>query len=201
MSFDALAKAKAGSWAEYTMTMNGKPQTMKMKYSMVEKTDKTMAIEVDSATPMGSILVHMGFAADGPDNWKMVAARMQMGASPPQDLPKEQMGQGGIKRGDSIGKLVGTESVKTAVGTFNCKHYQRDAQGPGGPQTIDMWMNDKALPTGMVKLGDQKGVTFVLSATGNDAKAKMDMNAKATTATPPPSAPPSSPPPSATPKK
>jgi hypothetical protein len=178
VSFEAVSRAKAGSWAEYTMSMNGKPQTMKMKYSIVEKTDKNMALEIDSQTPMGAILAHMAYESTGPDAWKLVKARMQMGTTAPQDLTAEQMQQGGIKKTDSLGKLVGNESVKTPVGSFQCKHYQQDKQTPMGPAKIDLWISDKAVPTGMVKMADGKGVEFILTATGSDAKAKMDMNAK-----------------------
>jgi hypothetical protein len=178
VSFDAVNKAKAGSWAEYTMSMNGKPQTMKMKYALVEKTDKTMALEIDSQTPMGAILAHMAYESTGPDAWKLVKARMQMGAAAPQDLTAEQMQQGGIKKTDSMGKLLGSESVKTPVGSFACKHYQQDKPSPMGPVKIDLWISEKAIPTGMVKMADGKGVEFLLTALGTDAKAKMDMSAK-----------------------
>jgi hypothetical protein len=188
MSYEALAKSKQGQWAEYTMSMKGQPQTIKMRYALVEKTPKTMGLEVDSQTPMGPVLMHMQFDQAG-TQWKLHKARMQLGANPAQDMPQGQLAGGDIKKGDLPGKLIGTESIKTPAGTFSTKHYQKQVQVPGGQgaSTIDVWMNDKAMPTGLVKMSDAHGATAVLTAMGSDAKPKMDMT-KATTA-PAPAAP------------
>jgi hypothetical protein len=179
ISYDALAKSKPGQWAEYTMTAKGQPQTIKMKYSLVAKSDKAAAFEIDSQTPMGAVLLHMAYEPGGADTWKLVKARMQVGANA-QDMPAAQLSQGGIKKGDVFGKLLGTEDVKTAVGSYSCKHYQKplpaEAGAPAGA-TVDVWMSDKALPTGMVKMADSRGAEAILTATGGDAKAKMDLNA------------------------
>jgi hypothetical protein len=172
LSYEAVAKSKNGQWAEYTMSMKGQAQTIKMKYAIVEKTDKTLALEVDSQTPMGPVLMHMAFEPVGVDAWKLTKARMQMGTSV-QDMPPAALAQGGIKKNDAPGKLIGTEEVKTAVGSFSCKHYQKVAPKEAGGSTIDMWMNDKVLPTGLVKMADSRGAEAVLSAVGTDAKAKL----------------------------
>jgi hypothetical protein len=181
ISYDALAKSKAGQWAEYTMTAKGQPQTIKMKYSLVAKSDKAAAYEIDSQTPMGAVLLHMAYEPGGADTWKLVKARMQVGANA-QDMPAAQLSQGGIKKGDVFGKLIGTEDVKTAVGSYSCKHYQKplppESGAPAGA-VVDVWMSDKALPTGMVKMADSRGAEAVLTATGGDAKAKMDLSVPA----------------------
>jgi hypothetical protein len=184
LSYEAVAKAKAGQWAEYTMSMKGQPQTVKMKYAIVEKSAKTIALEVDSQTPIGPVLMHMMFEPAGPESWKLVKARMKMGPST-QDMPAAALSQGGIKKSELPGKLIGTEEVKTAVGSFSCKHYQKVTPKEAGGSTIDLWMNDKVLPTGLVKMTDSRGAEALLTATGSDAKAKMDMNAPAPTATAP----------------
>ncbi|HEX4457093.1 MAG TPA: hypothetical protein VIA18_03940 [Polyangia bacterium] len=188
ISFDALAKSKAGQWAEYTMSAKGQPQTIKMKYALVAKTAKEAAFEIDSVTPMGPVLLHMTYEPAGADGWKLVKARMQMGPNA-QDMPEGQLAAGGIKKGDVFGKLIGTEQVKTAAGSYSCKHYQKpmpaDAMSPT-PGTIDIWISDKALPTGMVKMVDsQHGAEAVLTSAGGDAKAKMDITAPLPGATPP----------------
>src|SRR5205807_9515471 len=67
MSYEALAKAKPGAWAEYTMTMKGQAQQIKMRYAVVEKTDKQMALEIDSSTPMGDMHMAMTFEPSTPD--------------------------------------------------------------------------------------------------------------------------------------
>lgn len=188
MSYEALARSKPGQWAEYTMSMKGQPQTIKMRYALVEKTPKTMGLEVDSQTPMGPVLMHMQFDSAG-TQWKLQKARMQLGANPPQDMPAAQLSGGDIKKGEPPGKLVGTESVKTPAGTFSTKHYQKQVQVPGqGASTVDVWMNDKAMPTGLVKMADAHGAEAVLTAMGTDAKPKMDMS-KAATPAPAPAAP------------
>lgn len=190
MSYEAVAKAKSGSWAEYTMSMKGKagqaaPPTIKMKYALVDKSDKAMGLEIDSATPMGQMAIHMNFEAATADSWKLVKARMQMGQNPPQDMPAAALATGGIKKNDPPGKLVGSETVTTPVGKFETKHYTRVMPPEQGGSTIDVWMSDKAVPTGLVKMTDSRGAEIVLTATGNDAKPKMDMTKPAATATPP----------------
>jgi hypothetical protein len=198
MSYEAIAKAKAGAWAEYTMSMKGQQQQVKMKYAVVEKTDKSLAIEVESATPMGPVLMHMAFEGAPPDAWKMTKMRMQMGTNPAQDMPAAALTVGTIKKGESPGKLVGSEKVTVAGGTFDTKHYTRTLPPDQGGTTLDMWMSDKAVPTGLVKMKDSRGVEGSLTAMGTDAKAKMDMTKPAQQAqipggpggAPPPSAPP-----------
>src|SRR5262249_58174163 len=68
------------------------------------------------------------------------------------------------------------EKVKVPAGTFECKHYTRVMPKEAGGSTVDLWMSDKATPTGLVKMADSRGVEVVLSSTGSDAKAKMDMS-------------------------
>jgi hypothetical protein len=180
MSFEALARAKAGSWAEYTMSMKGQPP-LKMKYALVQKSASGMALEIDSATPMGEVMMHMAFEPAGSDAWKMVKARMQFAQNPPEDVPAAQLASGGIKKSDLPGKLIGSETVTTAVGKFECKKYSRVMPKEAGGSTVEMWMSDKAVPTGMVKMVDSRGIEVVLSAVGSDAKAKMDLSKPAPT--------------------
>jgi hypothetical protein len=181
LSYEAVAKAKPGQWAEYTMTMKGQPQTVKMKYAIVEKSAKVIALEVDSQTPIGPVLMHMMFEPAGPESWKLVRARMKMGTTL-QEMPSAALSQGGIKKSELPGKLIGTEEIKTSLGSFSCKHYQKVTPKEAGGSTIDLWMNDKVLPTGLVKMADSRGAEALLTATGSDAKAKMDMSATVPTA-------------------
>jgi hypothetical protein len=188
MSYDAVSKAKAGSWAEYTMSMKGQPP-IKMKYAVVDKSDKKMAMEIDSSTPMGQVMMHMEFEAAPPSEWKLVKARMQLGANPPQDMPTAALATGGIKKNETPGKLVGSEKVTTPAGTFETKHYTRVMPKEAGGSTVEMWMSDKAVPTGLVKMADSRGVEVVLSSTGTDAKPKMDLSKPAPGGTAPAPAP------------
>ncbi len=183
LMYDAVAKAKAGTWAEYSMSMGA--QTLKMRYALVERSDKRVGMEIDAQTPMGHALTHVTFEAAGPAELKMVQARMQMGDNPPQDMPPALLAQSGINKNEAPGKLVGAEKVTVPVGTFDCKHYERVLPAEAGGSTVQVWMSDKALPTGLVKMTDSRGVTMVLSATGGDAKAKMDLSKPATPLTAP----------------
>jgi hypothetical protein len=186
LSFEALAKSKAGQWAEYTMVLKATNQSMKMRYAIVEKSDKEMALEIDSQTPVGPMLMHMAFEAASPTTWKIARARLQMGAQT-QDIPKDQMAEGMIKKNDPPGKLIGTDQIKTILGTLPCKHYQKvlPKEMPGGGSTVDVWMNDKVLPTGMVKMVNSLGVEITLSGTGTDAKPKLSLEGPAGQPAPP----------------
>ncbi|HEY1585939.1 MAG TPA: hypothetical protein VGH63_09650 [Polyangia bacterium] len=174
MSYEAMAKAKQGAWAEYTMSMPGAPQKMTVRYAVVEKNEREMTMETDSQTPMGPVHSSMTFAPSPPDAWKLVKGRVQMGTQPAQDVPAAQLGQGGVKKGDSMGKLVGSEKITVPAGTFETKHYKRDLPKEAGGMTLDVWMSDKAVPTGVVKLSGSGGVEMVLASTGLGAKAKPD---------------------------
>lgn len=184
MSYEAMAKSKQGSWAEYTMSMPGAPQKMTVRYAVVEKTERELTMETDSQTPMGPVHSSMTFAPSPPDAWKLVKGRVQMGTQPAQDVPAAQLGQGSVKKGESMGKLVGPEKITVPAGTFECKHYRRDLPKEAGGMTLDVWMSDKAVPTGVVKLSGAGGIEMVLSSTGLGAKPKAEAPTPAPTAKP-----------------
>jgi hypothetical protein len=169
ISFDTISKSKSGQWADYAMTMKGQSQTLKMRYAVVDKSAKQLVLEAGSDTQMGKVTMKMQYSL-GADGWSMARAMMQVGEQK-QFMTPEQMKAGEIKKSDTPGQLVGTESVTVPAGKFEAKHYQRKAtMGPAGEQTIDVWMSDKAMPTGLVKMTASNGIEAVLAATGNDAK-------------------------------
>ncbi len=174
MSYEAMTKAKPGTWAEYTMSMPGQADKLKVRYAVVEKTDREMTMETDSNTPMGTVHSSMTFAPSPPDTWKLVKARMQMGTNPPQDVPATKLAEGSVKKTDTPGKLVGTEKVTVPAGTFETKHYKHELPKEAGGMTLDVWMSDKALPTGVVKMSGAGGIEMVLSSTGMGAKPRAD---------------------------
>ena len=65
------------------------------------------------------------------------------------------------------------------AGTFDTKHYKHELPKEAGGMTLDVWMSDKALPTGVVKMSGAGGIEMVLSATGSGAKPKMTGESKA----------------------
>jgi hypothetical protein len=156
---------------------------MKMRYALVEKTDKKMVVEVDTDTPMGAMQMRLDYEPAGPDAWKVSGGHMKMGAQS-MDVPKEQLAKSPpLKKGGTIGDLVGTETVKTPAGSFECKHYKKkikNAMG-AGEMEVEMWMSDKALPTGLVRsVASAQGIEIVLSNTGKDAKPSVTPAAPAT---------------------
>jgi hypothetical protein len=67
---------------------------------------------------------------------------------------------------------VGTEKITVPAGTFECKRYKQELPKEAGGMTLDVWMSDKAVPTGVVKLSGAGGIEMVLASTGMGAKAK-----------------------------
>ncbi|HXU71065.1 MAG TPA: hypothetical protein VN947_17140 [Polyangia bacterium] len=184
MSYEALIKAKQGAWAEYNMTMPGmgttqQPQKLTVRYAVVTKNERELTLESDSQTPMGPVHSSMVFAPTPPDALKLVKARIQMGTQAPIDMPPSQLSQGTIKKTDTAGTLIGAEKVKVPAGTFETKHYRRTVTEAGG-MTLDVWMSDKAVPTGVVKLTGTGGVEMVLASTGMGAKPKPEAKPAAT---------------------
>jgi hypothetical protein len=188
MSYEAMAKAKQGSWAEYTMTMPAGPggagNKMTVRYAVVLKNEREMTMETDSQTPMGPVHSSMTFAPLPPDTWKLVKARIQMGTTPAQDVPAAKLTEGSVKKTDAPGKLVGAEKISVPAGTFDTKHYKHELPKEAGGMTLDVWMSDKALPTGVVKMSGQGGIEMVLSSTGSGAKAKPEAKPEAKPAAP-----------------
>jgi hypothetical protein len=174
MSYEAMAKAKKGTWAEYTMSMAGQAQKLTVRYAVVEKNDRELTMETDSQTPMGPVHSSMTFAPSPPDSYKLVKARMQMGTQPAQDIPAAKLTEGSVKKTDAPGKLVGAEKVTVPAGTFETKHYKHDLPKEAGGMTLDVWMSDKALPTGVVKMSGAGGIEMVLAKVGTGAKAKPE---------------------------
>jgi hypothetical protein len=167
LSYEALSKSQPGTWAEYNMTV-GSAKGTTMRYSLVEKTAKTMALEIE--TQMPPIVMRMDFAANG-EAWKLARIRMKMGTSAIQEVPAPDSGADQIiKKGGTFGTLLGTETLKTAAGSFECKHYkQTTAQGDG-----EVWMSDKVLPAGLVQtVVSALGAKITLSAIGTGAAAKI----------------------------
>jgi hypothetical protein len=168
LSYDAISKAKQGAWAEYSVAVRGQQQTAKMRQASVAKSAKNLQFEITSATPMGLMVMSSTYEPAGSD-WKLTKVHVQMGTMQ-QDIPNDQLKSGDIKKDESPGKLIGTESLTTPAGKFSCKHYQR-AMTPNkaGGETVDLWMSDQVSPTGLVKMTSTKA-EISLMATGGDAK-------------------------------
>jgi hypothetical protein len=74
LDWAALTKAKAGAWADYTMTVKKQPRTrdgspvrsFKIRYALVEKTDKQMTIETITTMADGDVIVQLKYVPAGP---------------------------------------------------------------------------------------------------------------------------------------
>jgi hypothetical protein len=168
LDFAALAKSTPGSWADYTMSIPGRQESPRIRYVLVEKTASKLSLEVDSPTPKGELDVRLDFGAAGPDAWKLASGKMLIGEQA-LDLPAQQIASATpVKKDAPPGELVGNEDVKTAAGTFTCRHYKKNLKGAN----IELWMSDKAQPTGLVKsmIGP---ITLTLVATGKGASGRV----------------------------
>jgi hypothetical protein len=167
LSFEALAKAPAGAWAEYSM-MVGTKKGGTMRYSLVEKSAKSLGLEIETVMP--PLVMRMDFSANGPSAWKLARIRMRMGTGPVQDAPPPEGTDEAIKKGGTFGTLLGTELLKTAAGSFQCKHYKQTTQQGEG----EVWMSDQVLPSGLVQTTvSSLGAKITLESTGTGAKAKI----------------------------
>src|SRR4051794_14228858 len=135
ISYEAITAAPQGSWAEYVTSMKGQTQKLTMRYALVEKSAKKMALEIDGQTPMGQLIMRMEFTpAKEPNAWQISGAKVSMGGQPPQDMPVPA-NTPPLKKGEDLGEVVGKSAVKTAVGTFDTKQYKKTM--PQG--TLNMW--------------------------------------------------------------
>jgi hypothetical protein len=172
-----VLKAKPGAWADYTMAGKEGKDPITIRYALIEHTATKLVLEIDSATPKGEMVLHFDFApqgAQGADGWKVVSGKMQLGDKK-MDMPAAQLAASPpMKVTDLPGDLVGSEALTTPVGAFPCKHYKKIAGEPGKAPTLDVWMNDKVSPTGLVKSTlDPMGVQMTLVATGTGATSKL----------------------------
>src|SRR4029079_3577778 len=75
LSYEALQKAPVGSWAEYDM-MVGTQKGTTMRYALVEKSAKALAIEIETLMP--PLVMRMDFsAAPSGDGWNLSRVRMR----------------------------------------------------------------------------------------------------------------------------
>jgi hypothetical protein len=172
LDFSTLLKAKQGSWADYTMSKGGK-DPIKIRYSLVERSASKLALEVDSATPKGEMILHFEFVPQG-DAWKVVSGKLQLGDQH-QDFPQQILAASpAMKASDAPGDLVGNEDVTTPLGALHCKHYKKSLDDTGKGPALDVWISDKVSPTGLVKSTmDAMGIQMTLLATGSGAAAKL----------------------------
>lgn len=155
--FNFMGSPVVGSGASYDMVGKDKV-THSIQIAIVGKEDSNghEGVVFEYLMDQGGqpVVMQMLMVNDGT---KMQIARMVV--QPPgqgaMELPTGMMnGMGGRGRGQSAppaadpraaGERVGTESVTTPAGTFECEHW-RNKDGSG-----DVWVSPKAGPWGLVK--------------------------------------------------
>lgn len=165
ISFTAVMKAPPGAWADYVMTRDEHTRPVRVRYTLVERTAKAAAIELDSSAPAGRALVRMEYVADGADRYRLQRAVMKMPDGKLQVLPTPggpQAKSASFGKGDTFGTKVGNEAVRVGAGTFQAEHWRSG--------TSEVWMDDKALPVGLVKLTGEDGAAVELVAMGRGGK-------------------------------
>ncbi len=165
LSYEAVRRAPVGAWAEYLMTQAAEQESMRVRYTLVERGAKRLGIELDSRTPLGRMRVRLDFVPDGRDRWKLQKARMRMGDNAARDAPVPdalaRIGAGDPPPGD----VVGHEEIVVKVGAVPTEHYRRAGEWP-----VDVWMSDGVAPIGLVRLADGHGGTLELVASGRGGK-------------------------------
>jgi hypothetical protein len=181
-----LAKVPVGSWAEYEMTFGANPP-MTSRMALVAKGSDGNTLETSVRGGMmaavgGKMVMDMTLPPGAEKAGRVGKMVVQLGANDPMEM---QLGAGQSQQFTKPDpkSLVGTETIKVRAGSFKTKHYRE--KSPQG-DTYDFWIDDKALPLGLVKLeGEQKhnpafkgGFRFELLATGKDAKPQITKPAR-----------------------
>jgi hypothetical protein len=176
-----MRKAHVGDWSEYTITVTGMPP-LKQRFALVARDAATNTVEMISEGGSmgrgGKVAVKAVLAADPGKRDRIKQLVMQLGDNDPMELRQEGAQKDQFAPLDPR-KLVGSERLTVAAGTFATKHY-RDKKASG--DTVDTWVSDEAPPFGLIKLqgsvtqapgAPSYPVTMELSGKGKGAKATV----------------------------
>jgi hypothetical protein len=146
IAYGSVMKAPIGAWADYRISKEG--GEVMVRYTLVAHDAKKVSIEIDSETPTGHIIMRMDFTPDAKDKarWQLTNARLKTPDGQLKDMPIPADRSAGFGKSDSFGDKVGREDLSTPAGKFSAEHYRRAG--------TDVWMDDKVLPVGMVKLSN-----------------------------------------------
>jgi hypothetical protein len=181
-----LTKVKVGSWSDYTVTF-GSGAAMKSRMALVARGKDGDLLETTIEGGMvaavgGKVITDMTMLRGKKGEGRVTKMVFQIGPGEPMEMPM------GGDEGQQFSKpdpkkLVGTETIKVAAGTFKTKHY-RDQTAQG--DRIEYWVDETVAPIGLVKLeGEMKanpmlkdGFKFELAGKGTDAKKQITKRAK-----------------------
>jgi hypothetical protein len=121
----------------------------------------------------GGEVIYKSLFVVAADQMEVKKVIFQMPGEPPMEMPMGMMQMGGRQaqsadiRKDKDVVLVGTESVTTPAGTFNCQHYRSTSTGSV------TWVATGVAPYGLVKSVSKDGETMVLTRVLSSAKTKI----------------------------
>jgi hypothetical protein len=158
-------RAPVGAWAEYQITKDDPDANARVRYTLVARDKKQVAIVLDTSSPTSHVVIKMTFVPDDKDatRWNLAAARMKTGDGTAKDMPipgQRDAKSASFAKSDAFGTLVGKERLKLAASSIEASHFHKE----GSPAT-DVWMSDAILPVGLVKL-EGAGGHVELVATG-----------------------------------
>jgi hypothetical protein len=171
IAYAAIVKAPPGSWADYRITKEDAEEPVRVRYTLVTRDEHHVVLEVDSQTALGRVVMRMEFtpAPGERARWNLTAAKMKTPEGQVQQMPipaQHEAKSASFGKGDSFGTRVGRESVTVPAGKFSAEHYK---QG-GADGAAEVWIDDKVLPVGMVRLDDGSGGRVELMAVGRGGK-------------------------------
>ena len=173
-----------GSWGEYQATKDGQP-SVTMRFAVVGQERRggrilqrfeTSLRGISAAGQMEEMIMQVlvpGYPYE-PESIEEVVVKgqgkpaMRMSPATMAQLKAQMKASGQLSMADQCKGMaaVGDESLKVPPGTFRVRHF-RDARTHN-----EIWMS-RALPFGMVKTKDDKGVALVLVGHGRGARSAI----------------------------
>jgi len=112
-------------------------------------------IQIKVNSPEGEMYIKQLRVADG-NTTTLTRVILQPPQGGPMEMPTAMFGQATSASVKVDSRLVGTENVKTAAGTFKCEHYQAN------DGSWDSWVAADVPPWGLVKSKDGSGEMVLL---------------------------------------
>ena len=172
--YEAVAAAPVGSWAEYTLSFKETGATRTQRYSLIERTSTRLVLEIEIGTSPDFTVIHMEYVPCGAECWKLSEGTTQTATGRTMPLPANSA-TALIKKGSTLGSLLGTQSLKTQSGTFACRHWQQKTALGSLEVVAEFWTNAAIYPIGLARSQILTGqpMDVVLSGVGTGAKAKV----------------------------
>lgn len=130
-------------------------------------------VESTFADPEGGQMVsRILMAVDGKE-LRMTRMVFQRGDEEPMEISMDMMGMMGQQRKPEKSDFredaerVGTETITTPAGTFECEHWRSK------DKTTEFWISEKVAPWGLVKMTNTDGTSMTLIRTISNAKTKI----------------------------